>query len=108
MNTLNAVALLAWLALPVAQPAMAAVPDSDAVQWRQQALALEHGEGVPRNLTAAAALYCKAAVAGDSQAQYRLGLMYTNGSGMVRSDAQHAWHHWSGSHQAPVCGSGRN
>jgi soluble lytic murein transglycosylase-like protein len=82
-----AIALLVWLALP----AQATTADAAAVRWRQQAQALEHGEGVPRDLEAAAALYCKAAAAGDRQAQYLLGWMYTNGRGMVRNDAHAAY-----------------
>ncbi len=82
-----AIALLVWLALP----AQATTADAPAVRWRQQALALEHGEGMPRDLEAAANLYCKAAVAGDMQAQYHLGWMYTNGRGMERNDAHAAF-----------------
>jgi hypothetical protein len=54
---------------------------------RQEAIALEHGEGVPRSPVLAAALYCKSARLGDAQAQYNLGWMYANGRGVARNDA---------------------
>ena len=51
-----------------------------------QALALETGEGVPRDQVLAASLYCTAARLGDRDAQYNLGWMYANGRGVVRND----------------------
>ncbi len=57
-----------------------------AARLRQEAVAYEHGEGVPRNPVLAAALYCKGARLGDAQAQYNLGWMYANGRGVERSD----------------------
>jgi len=51
-----------------------------------EAIAYEHGEGVPRNPVRAAALYCKGARLGDAQAQYNLGWMHANGRGVERSD----------------------
>ena len=53
---------------------------------RLEAIAYEHGEGVPRNPVLAATLYCKGARLGDAQAQYNLGWMYANGRGVERSD----------------------
>lgn len=53
---------------------------------RLEAVAYEHGEGVPRNPVLAATLYCKGARLGDAQAQYNLGWMYANGRGVERSD----------------------
>lgn len=53
---------------------------------RSQALALENGEGVERDATAAARLYCDAARLGDAQSQFNLGWMYSNGRGVERSD----------------------
>ncbi len=50
------------------------------------ALALEHGEGVPRDLPAAYNLYCVAARAGSAEAQYALGWMHANGRGIERDD----------------------
>jgi soluble lytic murein transglycosylase-like protein len=87
MTFRSALSLLAWLPLLVAWPAQAAAPQSDAAQWREQARALEHGEGVERDLDAAVALYCKASMAGDAQAQYFLGWIYANGRGLTRNDA---------------------
>ena len=59
------------------------VAQSDAVH---QALAYEHGEGVSRDLTKAAALYCDAARDGDADAQFSLAWMYANGRGLPRDD----------------------
>lgn len=55
--------------------------------WREQAVALEHGHGVRRSPGQAIALYCKAALAGDMDARYRLGWIYANGRGTPRNDA---------------------
>ncbi len=52
-----------------------------------QAVAYEHGEGVPKDPLKAAALYCEAARDGDPEAQYGLGWMYANGRGVARDDA---------------------
>lgn len=52
-----------------------------------EAVAYENGEGVPRNPTLAATLYCAAARRGDAQAHYHLGWMYANGRGLERNDA---------------------
>ncbi|MEO8347254.1 MAG: transglycosylase SLT domain-containing protein [Betaproteobacteria bacterium] len=52
-----------------------------------QAVAYEHGEGVPKDLLKAAALYCEAARDGDPDAQYGLGWMFANGRGVARDDA---------------------
>jgi soluble lytic murein transglycosylase-like protein len=59
--------------------------------WREQARAYEHGEGVPRELNTAIDLYCKAALAGDNEARYSLGWIYTNGRGIDRHDGYAAW-----------------
>lgn len=53
---------------------------------RLEAIAYEHGEGVPRNPVLAASLYCKGARLGDAEAQYNLGWMHANGRGVERSD----------------------
>lgn len=53
---------------------------------RLEAIAYEHGEGVPRNPVLAASLYCKGARQGDAEAQYNLGWMYANGRGVERND----------------------
>ena len=56
-----------------------------------QALAYEHGEGVPKDLRKAALLYCDAARAGDVEAMFSLGWMYANGRGVARSDPMAAF-----------------
>ncbi len=55
-----------------------------------QALAYEHGEGVPRDQVRAASLYCAAARDGDAEGQFSLGWMYANGRGVARDDAMAA------------------
>jgi soluble lytic murein transglycosylase-like protein len=59
-------------------------------RWRQEGLAHEHGDGVPRDPVRAAQLYCRAARYGDPQAQYSLAWMLTNARGIERDDAQAA------------------
>ncbi|WP_291012039.1 transglycosylase SLT domain-containing protein [Hydrogenophaga sp.] len=83
--------LLTWLPLLAVLPARAAAPDATAVQWREQAQALEHGSGVARNVDAAISLYCRAAMAGDAAARYHLGWIYANGRGVKRDDAHAAY-----------------
>ncbi len=58
---------------------------------REEALAFEHGEGVPRDLKKAAALYCQGAKAGDSEALYSLGWIHMNGRGVPRNDGLAAY-----------------
>jgi len=50
------------------------------------ATSYEHGEGVPKDTSRAASLYCEAARDGDAEAQYRLGWMYANARGVARDD----------------------
>lgn len=70
-----------------AEPAVEAPTQDQLIQHlRQEAIALENGEGVARNPMQAAALYCRAARLGDAQAQYNLGWMYANGRGVARHD----------------------
>ena len=88
-------ALVLLAAQSTAQAAQSG-PDSEAaqaqaVQWRQQALAYEHAEGVPRDPARASTLYCHAARLGDAEAQYRLGWMYANGRGVERNDGAAAY-----------------
>lgn len=59
----------------------------DARLLTAQAVALEHGEGVPQDVGQAMALYCEAARLGDADAQFNLGWMYANGRGVARDDA---------------------
>jgi soluble lytic murein transglycosylase-like protein len=77
------------LALAAAAPAVArADVGADAVpNLVAQALAYEHGEGVPKDPLRAAALYCAAARDGDPEAQFSLGWMYANGRGVAHDDA---------------------
>ncbi len=63
---------------------------SQVQSWRQEALAYEHGDGVPRDPVRAAQLYCRAARYGDAEAQYNLAWMLTNSRGIERDDAQAA------------------
>jgi len=51
------------------------------------ATAYEHGEGVPKDMSRAATLYCEAARAGNAEAQFSLGWIYANGRGVDRDDA---------------------
>lgn len=83
--SLLASAATASPSLPVEVPAEA--PAEVARVWREQAIALEHGHGVRRDPVQAIALYCKAALAGDANARYRLGWIYANGKGTARNDA---------------------
>ncbi len=69
----------------------ASADPTQAAQWREQARALEHGEGVARNIEQAIDLYCQAAMAADTQAAYNLGWIYANGRGIERSDAYAAY-----------------
>ena len=66
-------------------------PDSVLLALRVEAIALENGEGVARDMVRAAALYCQVARAGDALAQYNLGWMYANGRGVARNDATAAF-----------------
>ncbi|MFT7722879.1 MAG: transglycosylase SLT domain-containing protein [Roseateles sp.] len=59
-------------------------------RWRQEAKALEYGDGIARDEVAAAKLYCRAARYGDAEAQYSLGWMLTNARGIQRNDAEAA------------------
>jgi soluble lytic murein transglycosylase-like protein len=59
-------------------------------RWRQEALALEHGDGAQRDPVRAAELYCRAARYGDAEAQFNLAWMLTNARGIQRDDAQAA------------------
>ena len=82
-GTRCALALVAMLLLAPAAAEPPARPDVLAAQ----ALAYEHGEGVPKDQRKAAALYCEAARGGDVGAMFNLGWMYANGRGVTRDDA---------------------
>lgn len=83
--------LTAAVLLGMAASALAATAEQ-AAQWREQARSYEHGEGVPRDMPTALNLYCKAALAGDIEAQYSLGWIYANGRGVERHDGHAAWY----------------
>ncbi len=87
LRPLPAAALLLGLVAPV----QAATPEQAAL-WREQARSHEHGEGVPRDMALALELYCKAALAGDTEAQHNLGWIYANGRGLERHDGYAAWY----------------
>jgi hypothetical protein len=79
------------LALPaglVAAPCWALADEPEALL--AQAVAYEHGEGVPKDLAKAAALYCQAAKLGHAEGYYGLGWMYANGRGVPRDDGMAA------------------
>ena len=59
-------------------------------RWREEAKALEYGDGLPRDPVRAAELYCRASRHGDAEAQYNLAWMLTNARGIERNDAQAA------------------
>ena len=78
---------LALLAGPGVCGAVDSAQTEDAaVTLRMEALALEHGEGVPRDPEKAVQLYCEGARIGDAESQYRLGWIYANGRGVPRDD----------------------
>lgn len=100
-------ALLALLATTIAQAQIPSLDDlprpntpppergpvvpAQVERWRNEAKALEYGEGgVERNPVRAAELYCRAARFGDAEAQYSLGWMLTNARGVQRDEAQAA------------------
>ena len=69
--------LAAGFLLFTASPAPTfAAQEKTAERWRalrEEALAFEHGEGVPKNSEKAVALYCQGARSGDPEARYCLG-----------------------------------
>ena len=71
-------------------PEIGPVVPAQVQRWRQEAMAYEHGDGVPRDPVLAAQLYCRAARYGDAQAQYSLAWMLTNARGIERDEAQAA------------------
>ncbi len=71
-------------------PEIGPIVPSQVLRWRQEALAFEHGDGVPQDLLRAAELYCRASRYGDADAQYNLAWMLTHSRGIERDDAQAA------------------
>ncbi len=91
---LTAAALACALSHALVSAAMAeeAQPENILIDiLRAEGLALENGEGVPRNAALAAKSYCKAARLGDAQSQFNLGWMYANGGGVERNDSWAAY-----------------
>jgi len=80
-SLLLAVAAAAAAALPCAAQAGADAPEL------KEAVAYEHGEGVPKDPARAASLYCRAAREFNADAQFNLGWMYANGRGVPRDDS---------------------
>jgi soluble lytic murein transglycosylase-like protein len=76
---------------PMAVGSTMQVLPEQVARWRDDARALEDGNGVPRDLKLAAQLYCRAARFGDAEAQFSLAWMLLNGRGVPRDDA-HAAH----------------
>ena len=75
---------------------------SDKRQLTEWGRRFQHGEGVARDLDSAIRLYCKAARAGDIDAQYYLGYLYANGSGVKRDEElAAAWLHLAAARQDP-------
>jgi len=86
--------LVTGLLLFAVSPAPTFAAQEAAETWRalrEEALAFEHGEGVPKNPEKAIALYCQGAKAGDPEARYNLGWMYMNGRGVARNDSLAAY-----------------
>ena len=80
--------LAAALALSLATLATAQPTTNDVTAaLLAQAMAYEHGEGVPRDPRKAFDLYCTAARDGNAEAQYSLGWIYANGRGVPHDDA---------------------
>lgn len=65
---------------------LAPVTAEQLLTLRTEARSYEHGEGVPRNVKQAIALYCEGARLGDAEAQFSLGWIYANGRGIARAD----------------------
>ena len=95
MKPAFALLVLALIGLLPQAPAQAQAQAADPAQrvaWRERAVALEHGEGVARDIEAAMRLYCQAGMAGDALAAYNLGWIHANGRGVPRNDGLAA--HW--------------
>jgi len=82
----EAFALLAVVAMSATALPCAAQAGADAPEVKE-ALAYEHGEGVPKDPARAASLYCRAARELNAEAQFNLGWMYANGRGVARDES---------------------
>ena len=77
--------------LSIASAGMPTSAATASMQFRM-GLLLAKGEGVPKNLAAATALFKQAADAGDSDAQVKLGRAYVTGSGVEKDmDSAFMW-----------------
>jgi soluble lytic murein transglycosylase-like protein len=63
-----------------------ATNSADPASLTRMAQRYEHAEGVPKDFRKANRLYCRAAKAGNAEAQFRLGWIYANGRGVERDD----------------------
>jgi soluble lytic murein transglycosylase-like protein len=59
---------------------------NDPLALTRLAQRFEHAEGMPKDFAKANQLYCRAAKAGNAEAQFRLGWIYANGRGVPRDD----------------------
>jgi TPR repeat protein len=82
----EASALLAVVAAAATALSCAAQSRADAPEL-SEAIAYEHGEGVPKDPARAALLYCRAAREFNADAQFNLGWMYANGRGVPRDES---------------------
>ena len=55
-------------------------------ELRREAIALEHGDGMRRDVERAIALYCQAARLGDPASAFDLGWIYANARGVARDE----------------------
>ena len=79
-----------------------AIASPDRRQLTEWGRRYQHGEGIPRDLDKAIRLYCRAARKGDLAAQYYLGYLYANGSGVHRDEAlAAAWLHLAAAKNDP-------
>ena len=88
---LAALLLASGLAHGQPLPAQDAALAESVAMWRADAARHERGDGVQRDAAFAAALYCRAARAGDAESQFQLGWMYAHGRGVERNDGWAAW-----------------
>ena len=78
---------------------MASASKRELTEWGRR---YQHGEGVTRDLDNAIRLYCKAAKKGDVDAQYYLGYIYANGTGVRRDEElAAAWLHLAAAQNDP-------
>lgn len=73
-------------ALPALSAAQQGATDLVIADLRREAIVLEHGTGVPRDVEGAIALYCRAARLGDPASAFDVGWMYANARGVPRDD----------------------